>query len=81
MLLRPEPTKQRIEPTILSTIAIEIAYLTRFALLLLLRFLRYMWRNRVATWAQADNSGSNLDLTRLGFRICIISYNSVLVWI
>ena len=38
VLRRPEPTKERVEPTILSTIAIEITHLTRFALLLLLEF-------------------------------------------
>jgi len=51
MLRRPEPTKEKVEPTILSIIAIEITRLTRFALVLLLRILRYMWRNHVATWA------------------------------
>jgi len=42
MLSHPEPTKEveRVEPTILSIIAIEITHLTRFALLLLLRILR-----------------------------------------
>jgi len=67
MLRHPEPTKERLEPTILSTIAIEITHLTRFALLLLLRILRYMWRNHVATWAQANNSGRNLDLNKIRF--------------
>jgi len=67
VLRRPEPTKERVEPTILSTIAIEITHLTRFALLLLLRILRYMWRNHVATWAQANNSGRNLDLNKIRF--------------
>ena len=43
MLSCPEPTKKRVEPTILSIIAIEITHLTRFTLLLLLRILRYMW--------------------------------------
>jgi len=42
MLCRPEPTKERVEPTILSIIAIEITHLTRFALLLLLRIQRYV---------------------------------------
>ena len=51
MLRRPEPTKEKVEPTILSLIAIEIRHLTRFALLLLLRIQRDMWRNHVATWA------------------------------
>jgi len=67
MLRRPEPTKERVEPTILSTIANEIAHWTSFALLLLLRILRYMWRNQVATWAQANNSGRNLDLNKNRF--------------
>jgi len=49
MLRRPEPIKERVESTILSIIAIEITHLIRFALLLLLRILRYMWRNHVAT--------------------------------
>jgi len=51
MLHRPESTKERVEPTVLSIIAIEIRQLTRFALLLLLRILRYVWRNHVVTWA------------------------------
>ena len=51
MLRRPEPTKERVEPTILSIIAVEIRDLTMFALLLQLSFLRYMRRNHVATWA------------------------------
>jgi len=42
MLRRPEPTKERVEPTILLTVAIEITHLTRFVLLLLLRSLRYV---------------------------------------
>jgi len=67
MLRRPESTKERVEPTILSIIAIEFRHLTRFALLLLLRVLRYMWRNDVATWAQANNSGRNLDLNKIRF--------------
>jgi len=67
MLRRPEPTKERVEPTILSTIANEIAHWTSFALLLLLRILRYMWRNQVATWAHANNSGRNLDLNKNRF--------------
>jgi len=41
MLRRPEPTKERVEPTILSVITIEIRHLIRFALLLQLRILRY----------------------------------------
>jgi len=67
MLHRPEPTKERVEPTILSTIAIEITHLTTFAFLLLLRILRYMWRNHVANWAQANNSDRNLDLNKIRF--------------
>jgi len=51
MLHCPETTKERVEPTILSIIAIEIKHLTRFALLLQLRILNYMCRNHVATWA------------------------------
>ena len=50
MLRRPEPTKETVEPMILSIIAITITHLTRFTLLLLLRIQRYMWRNHVATW-------------------------------
>jgi len=49
MLYRPEPTKERVEPMIISIIAVEITHLTRFALLLLRRILRYMWRNLVIT--------------------------------
>jgi len=41
MLCRPEPTKEIVEPATLSTIAIEITRLTRFALLML-RIQRYM---------------------------------------
>jgi len=51
MLRRPEPTKETVEPMILSIIAIAITHLTRFTLLLLLRIQRCMWRNHVATWA------------------------------
>jgi len=51
MLRRPKPTKERVEPTILNIIAIEIRHLTRFALLLQLRILRHMCSNSVATWA------------------------------
>jgi len=51
MLRRPEPTQERVEPTMLSIIATEITHLIMFALLLLLRILRYMWRNHVVTWA------------------------------
>jgi len=47
----PEPTKEIIEPRILSIIANAIANLSRFTLLLLLRILSYMWRNHFATWA------------------------------
>jgi len=67
MLRRPESTKGKVEPTILSTIAIEIIHLTRFALLLLLRILRYMWRNHVATWAHAHDGGRNWDLNKIWF--------------
>jgi len=37
LLCRPKPTKERVEPTILSIIAIEITLLTSFTFLLLLR--------------------------------------------
>jgi len=50
VLCRPEPTKERVEPTILSAITIEITHLTRFALLLLLQIQRHMWLYHVATW-------------------------------
>ena len=46
----PEPTKEIIEPTILSIITIEIIHLTRFTLLLLVRILRYMWQRDYATY-------------------------------
>jgi len=65
MLSRPESTKEKVEPTILSTIAIEITRLTRFALPLLLRIL--LLRIHVATWAQANNSGRVLDLNKIRF--------------
>jgi len=42
MLRHPEPTKERVEPTILSIKAIEIRHLTGFTLQLQLRILRYM---------------------------------------
>jgi len=51
MLRRLEPTKERVKPTILSIIAIEITHLSSFTLLLLLRIVHYTWRNHVATWA------------------------------
>jgi len=51
VLRRTEPTKETVEPMILSIIAIAITHLTRFTLLLLLRIQRYIWRNHVATWA------------------------------
>jgi len=51
MLRRSEPTKEIVEPTILSIVAIDIRHLIRFALLLQLRILRYMCRIHVATWA------------------------------
>ena len=83
MLRRPEPTKERVEPTILSTTAIEITHLTRFTLLMLLRIVLYMWRNHLATWAQANNSGRNLYLNKIWFSHLhyTVSCNSVLVWI
>ena len=49
MLCRPEPTKESVEPKILSKTAIEITHLTRFALLLLLQIQRYMWLYHLAT--------------------------------
>jgi len=55
-----------------SIIAIAIANLTRFTLLLLLGILRYMWCNYVATWAN-NNSGKNLDLNKILFTYCICS--------
>jgi len=67
MLRRPEPTKERVEPTILSTIAIEITHLTSFALLLLLRILRYRRHNHAPTWTQGNNSGRNLYLNKIRF--------------
>jgi len=82
MLRRPEPTKKRVEPTILSIIAIEIRHLTRFALLLLLQILHCMWRNHVATRAWANNSGRNLDLNKIRFsHLHHIMQYSFLVWI
>ena len=67
LLRHPEPTKERVKLTIFSLIAMEIRHLTRLALLLLLQILRYMWRNHVATWAQANNSGKNLNLNKMRF--------------
>jgi len=67
MLRRPEPTKETIEPMILSIIAIAIPHSTRFNVLLLLRIQRYMWRNHVTTWALANNSGRKLDLKKILF--------------
>jgi len=49
MLHRPEPTKERVETTIISITAIEIRHLTRFALLMLLRFQRYMWHRLITS--------------------------------
>jgi len=40
MLHCPEPTKERVEPTTISVTAMEIPYLTRPALLLLIRIQR-----------------------------------------
>jgi len=51
VLRHPEPTKETVEPLIHSIIAIAIAHLTRFTLLLLLPIQRYMWRNHLVTWA------------------------------
>jgi len=42
MLRRTEPTKERVELTILSLITVEIRHLTKFALPLLLQILRYV---------------------------------------
>jgi len=42
MLGIPEPTKETVEPMILSIMAIAITLLTRFTLLLLIRIQRYM---------------------------------------
>ena len=82
MLRWPEPTKERVEPTVLSIIVIDIRHLTRFALLLLLRILRYMWRNHVATWAYGNNSGRNLDVNKIRFsHLRYILQYSFLVWI
>ena len=74
---RPESTKERVEPTILSLIAVEIRHLTRFALLLQLRFLRYMCLNHVATWVWLITVARIWIKTRFGFRICIIFCNRV----
>jgi len=82
MLRWPEPNKERVEPTVLSIIVIDIRHLTRFALLLLLRILRYMWRNHVATWACGNNSGRNLDVNKIRFsHLRYILQYSFLVWI
>jgi len=70
---RPESIKERIEPTILSIIAIEITHLVRLALLLLLRILRYMWGNHVAIWAYANISDRNLDLNKI--RVFELDFN------
>ena len=77
MLRRPEPTKENVELTIFSIIATDITHLTRFTLLLLLRILHYMWRNHVATCAQANNSDRNLDLNKIWFSYLhyILQYN------
>jgi len=69
LLRRPKPTKERVEPTILSIMAIEITHLAMFTLLLLLRIQRYVWRNHVATWFSADNSGRILDLNKIRFSL------------
>jgi len=49
--------------------AIEITHLAMFTLLLLLRIQRYVWRNHVATWFSADNSGRILDLNKIRFSL------------
>jgi len=49
MLHCPEPTKERVELTTIGITAIEIPYLTRFTLPLLIRIQRKMWRNYHAT--------------------------------
>ena len=67
MLRRPETTKERVESTILSIIAIKVRYLTRFALLLQLRILRYMCRDHVAKWTYANNSDRNWHLNKIRF--------------
>ena len=65
ILPSPEHTKERVEPTILSTTAIEIRQMTRFALLFLQRNQCYMWRNHVATWANI--SGRNFHWNKIRF--------------
>jgi len=67
MLRRPELTKESVETTILSKIAVEISHLTRFTLLLLLRIQLYMWHNHVATCACANEGRRNLDLNNVRF--------------
>ena len=49
MLHCPEPTKERAELTTIAITAIEIPYLTRFTLPLLIRIQRKMWHNHHAT--------------------------------
>jgi len=49
MLHCPEPTKERVKLTTIGITAIEIPYLTRFTLPLLIRIQRKMWRNHHAT--------------------------------
>ena len=51
MLRSPEPTNERVEPTILNIIAIEVTRLARFTFILLLRIQRNVCRNLLATWA------------------------------
>jgi len=65
MLRRPQPTKERVEPTILSVIAIDISHLTRFTFLLLIRIQRYLWRNHIITWANVISSDMNFDLNNI----------------
>jgi len=66
-LHRPEPTKERLEPTILSIRAIEITHLTSFTLLFQLRIQRYVWRNHVATWARGGSGSGVPEWTPAGF--------------
>jgi len=49
MLHCPEPTKERTELATIGITVIEIPYLTRFTLPLLIRIQRKMWRNHHAT--------------------------------
>jgi len=82
MLRSPEPTEERVEPTILSIISIEIrpTHVTWFTLLLLLRIQIYMSRNYVATWAYANNRGRNFDLNKIRFS-CLHYFLQYNFWI